>query len=334
VRNVWTWLPVLAATALTASLLAAQTSSPATSASSAPSIAAAARRSAAQTPAPDWHARQTAPAAAETSASDAVDSAAGMLAQNTAPETENGTAPAAPPNAAPSPGQSPAPEKNPSTLPEAPEPAASQPATKSRMHELEERMMGLQPKAGVVTVGAPVQPLTVHDKFTLFYHSTYPWQFLSSAITAGIGQATDSFHDYGQGMQGYGKRYGASLADASLGAFFGGFVMPSLLHEDPRFYRMGSGPVTRRALHAALTALICHRDDGTTGPAYGKISGAFMATSVGNAYYPDRDRGAGTTLSRGALIIAGSAINAELDEFWPDVRKKLFPKHKNKNPEK
>ena len=107
--------------------------------------------------------------------------------------------------------------------------------------------------------------LTVGEKWRLFYRQTYdPFQFITASFTAGINQADNEFPEYGQGMKGYVKRYGAGFADNSLGAFFGNFALPSLLHDDPRYFRRGSGPFVSRLLHAAGGAAITRRDNGTS----------------------------------------------------------------------
>ena len=203
------------------------------------------------------------------------------------------------------------------------------PVKPAKDQESHEKVMGILPMYTVVDDASTARALSVSEKFRLFYRQTYdPFQFASVAITAGISQAEDDLSGYGQGMQGYGKRYGATLADNSLGAFFGNFLLPSLLHEDPRYFRMGSGGFMHRLLHAAGSQLIAHRDNGTIGPAYGNIMGNFIGCGIGNLYYPSTDRGVGTTFERGAQVTANAMIGATLQEFWPDIHNKIFKKNK------
>jgi hypothetical protein len=143
-----------------------------------------------------------------------------------------------------------------------------------------------------------------------------------------MGQAENQLSGYGQGMQGYGKRYGATLADNSLGGFFGNYLLPSVMHEDPRYFRMGSGSFMRRLVHAAGGQVIAHRDDGTVGPAYANVLGNFIGCGFGNLYYPKTDRGVGTTFERGAQVTLTGTIGSLLQEFWPDIHDKMFRKHK------
>ncbi len=87
-------------------------------------------------------------------------------------------------------------------------------------------------------------PLSPSQKYRLFLKSvTDPWPFVLTGFVAGIDQANDSFAEYGQGMAGYARRYGASYADYFTGNFFGNAVLPSLLHEDPRYFQKGTGKV-------------------------------------------------------------------------------------------
>lgn len=196
--------------------------------------------------------------------------------------------------------------------------------------ESHERVLGLAPTFYVVNDASKARALTVREKWRLFYRQTYdPYQFAATGIGAGISQAENDSPGYGQGMQGYAKRYGSQFADTSLGAFFGNFLLPSLLHDDPRYFRAGSGPFMHRLLHAAGSALITHRDNGTRRTNYSNILGNFIGCGFGNLYYAKEDRGVGTTFERGATVTGAGALGAVFLEFWPDIHNKLFKKNKS-----
>jgi hypothetical protein len=198
--------------------------------------------------------------------------------------------------------------------------------------ESHKRMFKVVPQFSIVDDASKTRPLTVREKWRLFYRQTIdPFNFVQTGISAGIGQAEDSFHDYGQGMEGYAKRYGAGFGDSTLGGFFGGFVLPSLFHDDPRYFRMGSGSIFRRGFYAVTRVLITRHDDGSPAPNYPTVMGAFIGTTFGNLYYPDSDRGVGNTFVRGAWVIEGAAAGHVFDEFWPDIHDKLFKKKKKKD---
>jgi hypothetical protein len=163
-------------------------------------------------------------------------------------------------------------------------------------------------------------PLTPKEKYQLFFKSaTDPWPFLLAAVISGIDQADNSFPEYGQGVQGYAKRFGASYSDYFIGNFFGNAVLTSLLHEDPRYFQKGTGSYTRRALWAASSTVWCKRDKGTWGPNYANVVGNLMGAAVSNLYYPVDDRTASGTFERGITVSAEGIVGAEVIEFWPDI---------------
>ncbi len=163
-------------------------------------------------------------------------------------------------------------------------------------------------------------PLSRRQKYQLFFKSvTDPWPFALTAVVAGISQADDDFSAYGQGMQGYAKRYGAAYTDYFTGNFFGNAVLPSLLHEDPRYYQRGKGKFITRALWAAGSTGWCKRDDGTWGPNYSNVTGNLIGAAISNVYYPAEERTVSDTLQRGLTVTVEGAIGAELIEFWPDI---------------
>jgi hypothetical protein len=174
-------------------------------------------------------------------------------------------------------------------------------------------------------------PLSTGQKYQLFFKSAMdPWPFLLAAVLAGTNQAQNSFPEWGQGAQGYAKRFGASYGDYFIGNFLGNAVLASALREDPRYYQKGTGSYTRRALWAASGTVWCKRDNGTWGPNYANFVGNLMGASVSNVYYPASDRTVGGTISRGLSVTAQGIIGSEVIEFWPDIMRH----HKRKEAEK
>jgi len=163
-------------------------------------------------------------------------------------------------------------------------------------------------------------PLTAAQKYQLFFKSaTDPWPFAVAAFGAGIDQADNSFPEYGQGMQGYAKRFGAAYTDYFTGNFFGNAVLTSILHEDPRYFQKGTGSFGSRALWASGSTVWCRRDKGTWGPNYANVIGNLMGSAISNLYYPAADRTARGTIERGITVSAEGIIGAEVIEFWPDI---------------
>ncbi|HYN16169.1 MAG TPA: hypothetical protein VES66_10335 [Terriglobales bacterium] len=174
------------------------------------------------------------------------------------------------------------------------------------------------------------QQLSKREKFKVFVQYTYsPYTFGGAVFDAGLAQATGAWHSYGGGMEGYGKRYGASLADSESGAFFGRFLFPVLLHEDPRYLRSTSHNTMPRIGYALSRVLVTHDDNGDKRANFSLILSVFAASGLANTYYPREERGFGDTAARaGGDLLSAAGMNV-LREFWPDIRQK-FKKHEPK----
>jgi hypothetical protein len=163
-------------------------------------------------------------------------------------------------------------------------------------------------------------PLSSRQKFQLIFKSAFdPWPFGLSAVVAGIGQAEDSTPEWGGGTEGYAKRFGAGYADYFMGNFFGNAVLPSLLHEDPRYFQKGSGRAINRFLWAAASTVWCKRDKGGWGPNYANVGGNLIGSAIGRVYYPASDRTVSETITDGLTVSAEGIVGAEVIEFWPDL---------------
>ncbi len=167
-------------------------------------------------------------------------------------------------------------------------------------------------------------PLSNRQKLDVFVKWTYsPLTFLGAAFDAGIAQASSDHEEYGQGMEGYGKRFGASLADNESGAFFQRYLLPTLFHQDPRYFRRPELSTGRRAGYAMSRVLLTRNDHGHTAFNISYLGGGLLATSLANAYYPFHERGFENTMQRfGASIISDSGLLV-LHEFWPEIQTHL-----------
>lgn len=170
--------------------------------------------------------------------------------------------------------------------------------------------------------------LTTGEKFHLFVKGSFdPFEWAAAGFQAGVSQAENEFPGYGQGATGYGKRYGASLADQVSSNFFANFAYPVLLKEDPRYFRLGEGSIKHRIVYSLEQEFVCHTDAGGRSFNWSNILGAFTSGTLSNAYYPSTDRGVGLTLSRSTISLAYGAVGGLVDEFWVDISHKLFHKH-------
>ena len=185
-----------------------------------------------------------------------------------------------------------------------------------------QRVLGFIPNFYVSYV-PDAAPLTPKQKFQLAWRSTIdPVTFLGVGALAGFEQASGDFGGYGQGAEGYAKRYGAGYADAFVSTFIGSAILPSLLKQDPRYFYKGTGSAGSRTLYALANAVICKGDNKRWQPNYSGILGSFASGGVSYLYYPASDRSAELLLQNTLIGIAESGVANVLQEF---VVRKLTP---------
>jgi len=193
-----------------------------------------------------------------------------------------------------------------------------------------ERVFGVVRTFGI-TDDKHAPPLTSGGKFRIFTQNvTDPFTFVGTALQAGIEQATNEFPSYGQGMSGYAKRYGAAIADYSIGEFMSTYAFPSVLHEDPRYFREGEGSSRQRLGHAMASAFVTRTDSGRTSFNWSNSVGRIAAGGVSQLYYPAENRGAGLVFSRAAIGMVFGTAGAIFSEFGPDLERKFSKKKRDK----
>ena len=197
-------------------------------------------------------------------------------------------------------------------------------ATEQLYAEEHQRLLGVLPNF-FVSYKWDTPPLTTHQKFALATKNAFdPGNLALAGTVAGFQQADNAFPGYHQGAAGYGKRYGADLANLLVGTYMGGAVLPSLFHQDPRYFYKGTGTRKSRFFYAVSTAVICRGDNGHRQPAFASVLGDLSAGAISNVYYAASDRqGATLTLENGFLGVAGDAMNNVFQEF---ILKKLTSK--------
>jgi hypothetical protein len=223
-------------------------------------------------------------------------------------------------------------------LPDAPQPtmqqqptsssAQQQPETEAERHakaeeelkkEEHQRIAGLLPAFNSV-IGGKAEPLTRGQKFHLFFRGSIdPYQFVLAGIDAGVEQINHTYPEYHYGIQGYSRRYAAAFGDNFDGNFWGNAVLPSLLHQDPRYFRLGHGTILHRALYSASTTIRTRSDKGRWQPAYSNLFGNLIGGAFSNLYYPKSDRGLGQTFSSALTVTYQGTFGALLLEFYPDI---------------
>jgi hypothetical protein len=185
--------------------------------------------------------------------------------------------------------------------------------------EEHQRVLGFIPNIFVTYEPHP-EPLTAKMKFHLAYKGlTHPTFFAFEASWAGVEQAAH-MTDYRLGARGYGERFGANLASGASEGLFANAILPSLLHQDPRYFYRGSGTKGSRAWHAILAPFVCQGDNGKSQPNYSQMGGSLISASLSNTYYPNSQRGPGLVFtnfgtSMGLHVALGLAQEFILGKF-------------------
>jgi hypothetical protein len=180
--------------------------------------------------------------------------------------------------------------------------------------EERQRVFGIIPNFYVV-YDHDAAPLTTKLKFKMALKaSTDPVIFVATAFTAGVEQAGDT-PNYGQGAKGYGQRLGALYTNGFTDVMVGEAILPSLLHQDPRYFYQGTGTKRSRTFHALSSAFICKGDNGKWQPNYSNVGGDLAAGAISNIYYPQSNRGAGIVFENALITTGGRMVNGLVQEF-------------------
>jgi len=179
-----------------------------------------------------------------------------------------------------------------------------------------QRVLGFIPNFYVSYV-PEAAPLTAKHKFELAWKSsTDPITFVGVGAIAGLDQMGDRWGAYGQGVQGYSKRFAATYADVFAGTFIGSAILPSLLKQDPRYFYKGKGTKRSRIFYALANSVICKGDNRRWQPNYSSIAGNLAAGGLSNLYYPANDRnGLGTVVTTALIRLGETAVANIFQEF-------------------
>ncbi|HEY1679863.1 MAG TPA: hypothetical protein VGG04_19255 [Candidatus Sulfotelmatobacter sp.] len=191
-----------------------------------------------------------------------------------------------------------------------------------------DRIFDVLPNYGTVEGKKKLQPLTSGQKFRLATAGVFDWgSYPFNGVLSAIGQAKNDPPSWGQGWGAYAKRYGANFADNSIGTYNTVAIYPSLLHEDPRYYQMGKGPMFHRFGYGLSRLFVTKTDSGVNRFNYSEIVGNATAAAISNIYHAPEDRTAGRNATTLGFLILYDGLSNELKEFWPDIRRKVL--HKN-----
>lgn len=209
---------------------------------------------------------------------------------------------------------------------ESSEPAASN--TLPAPSRADTHIFGVVPNYNAVNdPNRPFEPISIAEKYKIAAHDSFdPFSWALTGVYAGVAQWHNQYPQFGQGMAGYGKRYGGAFADGMIGDFMTDAVFPSLLHQDPRYFRLGQGGTMHRVGYALSRTLITKGDSGARQFNYSEICGNLSAAGLSNLYYPASNRTVSATMDKFAVNVVSDAGFNVLKEFYPDMRRKFFHK--------
>jgi hypothetical protein len=183
------------------------------------------------------------------------------------------------------------------------------------------------PNYTTVEGSSDVPPLTRGQKFKMQAEGVFdPYEFTVVGLLAGVNQAQNEDAAYGQGVEGYAKRYASGFADQAIGNFMTGAIFPTVLREDPRYFRLGRGSFVRRFSYAVSRLLLTRTDAGYVQFNFSEFLGNGAAAGISNLYEVPQDRTLSNTAMTWAEQISIDGLGFELKEFWPDIRRKVFRK--------
>jgi len=198
-------------------------------------------------------------------------------------------------------------------------------------NKADKRAFGIFPNYRSIDSTAHYQPISTRQKWALTAQDSFDWPvFVVAAGLAGLGQMTNQNSSFGQGVKGYANRYVTIYGDLAIGNAFTEGVLPSLLHEDPRYFRRGTGGFWSRVGYATSRIIVTRTDSGRRRFNFSEIVGNSIAVGISNAYYPD-GRTASQNFNKLTFQLGTDAFTNVMREFWPDAKRGLSRwRHNNK----
>ncbi len=191
----------------------------------------------------------------------------------------------------------------------------------------DKRILGIIPNYRTYPLAAKYEPITARQKFAIATEDAFDrGTFALAAVFAGYSQLTNADPSFGQGVKGYSHYLVTSYADWSIGDYMTEAVVPVLLHQDPRYFRRGTGSGPSRLLYAVGQLFWTRTDSGGHMFNFSEIGGNAVSTAISQAYYPD-NRSAADAVAKLGIQVGVDAGSNIMKEFWPDLHRVLTRKH-------
>ncbi|HWD00421.1 MAG TPA: hypothetical protein VG456_26875 [Candidatus Sulfopaludibacter sp.] len=190
------------------------------------------------------------------------------------------------------------------------------------------RILGVMPNYRAVSAGTIPPPPTPKQAFKIATQNSFDYSsFIFVGVTSLVAEATDAHPKLGKGVEGYGRYYWRGFLDKADGNYLVVFVLPTILHEDERYYAMGKGPIWKRFLYSATRILITPDYHGHNTFNASEVFGRGIAQGISASYYPSSDRTAGALAVKYGFAMERDALTNVFREFWPDISQRLFHRH-------
>lgn len=190
------------------------------------------------------------------------------------------------------------------------------------------RILGLMPNYRAVSAGAIPPPPTPKQAFMIATRNSFDYSsFIFVGITSAMAEWSDAHKQLGEGFAGYGRYYWRGYLDKTDGNYLVIFALPTLLHEDERYYAKGEGPILKRGIYAASRVLITPNYKGRHTLNIAELLGRASAQAISVSYYPSQDRTAGSIAQKYAYAIGRDALTNTFREFWPDIATHVLHRH-------
>src|SRR6185503_11159121 len=226
-----------------------------------------------------------------------------------------------------------------SSLPDAPEPQQTQvkdpnskqaPANEGAPTRKQQpkRILGIMPNYRAVSAGAIPPPPTAKQAFKIATQNSFDYSsFVFVGLTSMIAEGENTHKSFGKGVPGFWSYYWRGFLDKTDGNYWVIFALPTVLHEDERYYAKGEGPLWKRAAYSSTRVFITPNYHGKNTVNASELMGRAIAQGIGTTYYPSADRSAGALAQKWGYAIARDALTNTFREFWPDIAEHVL--HKN-----